>query len=192
MSGPPPATIELSTRQRALLEQLRQRQTAPQRLIRRVLILLTLAANPCLQATARDLGLNRISVRLWRDRWLDAAEALAQAELDAAEALAQAEKDNVSDHQFLGLIVEILDDAPRPGGPATFSPEQIVQIVALACEPPEKSGRPISHWTHRVLADEVKKRQIVKDIAPRSVGRFLKTGRVAAPSQPLLAQCEPA
>src|ERR1700719_2991449 len=171
MSGPPPATLDLTTRQRALLEQLRQRQTAPQRLIRRVLILLALAANPSLQTTARELGLNRISVRLWRDRWLA-----------AAEVLAQAEKDNLSDQQFLGLIQEILDDAPRPGGPATFSPEQIVQIVAVACESPEKAGRPISHWTHRELADEVKKRQIVKDIAPRSVGRFLKTGRPAAPS----------
>lgn len=126
MSGPPPATIDLSTRQRALLEQLRQRQTAPQRLVRRVLIVLALAANPCLRITARDLGLNRISVRLWRDRWLA-----------AAEALAQAEQDNLSDPQFLGLITEILDNAPRPGGPATFSPEQ---IVAVACEPPEKSG----------------------------------------------------
>jgi putative transposase len=181
MGGPPPATIELSTRQRALLEQLRQRHTAPQRLVRRVLILLSLADDPCLQTTARNLGLNRISVRLWRDRWLD-----------AAEALAQAEKNDLPDNQLLGLIAGILDDAPRPGGPATFSPEQIVQIVAVACEPPEKSGRPISHWTHRELADEVKKRQIVKDIAPRSVGRFLKTGRVAAPSQPLLAQCRPA
>jgi putative transposase len=181
MSGPPPASIHLSTRQRALLERLRQRQTAPQRLIRRVLILLALAANPCLQATARELGLNRISVRLWRDRWRD-----------AAEALAQAEKDDLSDSQLLGLIEGLLDDAPRPGGPATFSPEQIVQIVAVACEPPEKSGRPISHWTHRELADEVKRRRIVRDIAPRSVGRFLKTGRVAAPSQPLLAQCRPA
>jgi Homeodomain-like domain len=181
MSGPPPATIELSTRQRALLERLRQRQTAPQRLIRRVLIVRALAANPCLQAAARDLGLSRISVRLWRDRWLD-----------AAEALAQAEKDDLPDPQLLGLIEGILDDAPRPGGPATFSPEQIVQIVAVACEPPEKSGRPISHWTHRELADEVKRRQIVKDIAPRSVGRFLKTGRLAAPSQPLLAQCRSA
>jgi putative transposase len=181
MSGPPPATIDLSTRQRALLERLRQRQTAPQRLIRRVLILLALAANPCLQTAARDLGLNRISVRLWRDRWRD-----------AAEALAQAEKDDLPDSQLLGLIEGLLDDAPRPGGPATFTPEQIVQIVAVACEPPEKSGRPISHWTHRELADEVKKRQIVKDIAPRSVGRFLKTGRPPAPSQPLLAQCQPA
>ena len=181
MSGPPPATIDLSARQRALLEHLRQRQTASQRLVRRVLILLALAANPCLQTTARDLGLNRISVRLWRDRWLA-----------AAEPLAQAEKDDLSDTQLLGLIEEILDDAPRPGGPATFSPQQIVQIVAVACEPPEKSGRPISHWTHRELADEVKKRQIVKDIAPRSVGRFLKTGRPAASSQSLLAQCQPA
>jgi putative transposase len=181
MGGPPPATIELSTRQRALLEQFCQRHTAPQRLVRRVLILLSLADDPCLQTTARNLGLNRISVRLWRDRWLD-----------AAEALAQAEKDDLSDSQLLGLIEGLLDDAPRPGGPATFSPEQIVQIVAVACEPPEKSGRPISHWTHRELADEVKKRQIVKDIAPRSVGRFLKTGRPAAPPQPLLAQCQPA
>src|SRR6059058_903515 len=180
MGGPPPATIDLSTRQRALLEQLRQRQTAPQRLIRRVLIVLALAANPCLQTIARGLGLNRISVRTWRYRWLD-----------AAEDLARAEKDDVSDPQLLGLIEEILNDAPRPGGPATFSPEQIVQIVAVACEPPEKSGRPISHWTHRELADEVRKRQIVRDIAPRSVGRFLKTGRVAAPSQSLLAQCRP-
>jgi len=181
MGGPPPATIELSTRQRTLLEQLRQRQTAPQRLVRRVRILLALAANPCLQTAAGDLGLNRISVRLWRDRWRD-----------ATGDLAQAEKDDLSDQQLLGLIAEILDDAPRPGGPATFSPEQIVQIVAVACEPPEKSGRPISHWTHRELADEVKRRQIVKDIAPRTVGRFLKTGRPATPSQPLLAQSRPA
>jgi len=165
MSGPPPATIDLSTRQRALLERLRLRQTAPQRLVRRVLVLLALAANPCLQATARDLGLSRISVRLGRDRWLA-----------AADALAQAEEDDLSDQQLLALIEGILDDAPRPGGPATFSPEQIVQIVAVACEPPGKSGRPISHWTHRELADEVKRRQIVKDIAPRTVGRFLKTG----------------
>jgi putative transposase len=90
------------------------------------------------------------------------------------------------------LLEQVLDDAPRPGKPATFSPEQIVQIVALACEPPEKSGRPISHWTARELADEAKKRQIVRDISPRSVGRFLKTGRLAAAPQPLLAERQPA
>jgi homeodomain-containing protein len=181
MSGPPPATISLPVRQFSLFEQIRQRQTAPQRLVRRVLILLALSANPCLQATAANLGLNRISVRLWRDRWLA-----------AAEALTRAENDNVSDPQLLSLIEQVLDDAPRPGGPATFSPEQMVQIVAVACEPPDKSGRPISHWTARELADEAKKRQIVENISSRTVGRFLKTGRLAAASQPLLAQCQPA
>jgi putative transposase len=180
MSGPPPARISLSARQRCLLEQIRQRQTAPQRLVRRALILLALAANPCLQATAADLGLNRISVRLWRDRWLA-----------AAADLTQAEKDDLSDPQLLALIEQILDDAPRPGGPATFGPEQIVQIVAVACEPPDKSGRPISHWTARELADETKKRNIVQTISSRTVGRFLKAGRLAAASQPLLAECQP-
>ena len=180
MSGPPPVAITLSARQHCLLQQIHKRQTAPQRLVRRVLILLTLAANPCLQSAATELGLNRISVRLWRDRWLAAADALSQAETE-----------NLPDQQFLCLIEAILDDAPRPGGPATFSPEQIVQIVALACEPPDKSGRPISHWTARELADEAKKRNLVTSISSRSVGRFLKTGRLAAAPQPLLAERQP-
>jgi putative transposase len=62
-------------------------------------------------------------------------------------------------------------------------------VVAVACEPPEKSGRPIDHWTARELADEVQKRRIVPAISPRTVGRFLKGGRAAAAPQPLLAEC---
>src|SRR3954468_17561493 len=181
MSGPRPASITLSARQRAALEHLGRCQTASVRLVRRAAVLLALAGDPCLEKVAQGQGLTRVSVRLWRDRWLDAKDRLLAVEADGG-----------SDQGLLELIEDALDDAPRPGGPATFSPEQIVQIVAVACEPPSKSGRPISHWTHRELADEVKKRQIVKNIAPRSVGRFLKTGRVATPSQPLLAQSRPA
>ena len=48
----------------------------------------------------------------------------------------------------------------RPGAPTTFSAEQWCQIIALACEPPEASDRPISHWTPRELADEARKREI--------------------------------
>jgi Homeodomain-like domain len=165
-----------------LLQQLRQRQTASQRLVRRVAILLALADQPCLESVSQQLGLNRITVRLWRDRWLEAAPDLQQAEQDGGD----------PDTPLLGLIEQVLDDAPRCGKPATFSPEQIVQIVAVACEPPEKSGRPISHWTSTELADEVKKRQIVRRISPRSVGRFLKRGGLAAAPQPLLAQRQPA
>jgi len=180
MSAPPRA-VELSTRQRRLLEQIHKRQTAPVRLVRRVGILLALADDPCLQSVAQRLGLTRVSIRLWRDRWLDGAEQVRAAEADRAD-----------DQRLLELIELALDDAPRSGKPATFAPEQIVQIVAVACEPPEKSGRPISHWTSAELADEVKKRQIVKDVSPRSVGRFLNRGRPSAAQEPLLAQRQPA
>ena len=67
---------------------------------------------------------------------------------------------------------ERLQDAPRPGAPATFSAEQWCQIIALACEPREASGRPISHWTPRELADEARKRGIVGTISTRHVARF--------------------
>jgi putative transposase len=181
MSGPRPVSITLSARQRAALAHLSRSQTASVRLVRRVSVLLALADEPCLQKVARGQGLTRVSVRLWRDRWLDAKDALAAAEADG-----------VCDPDLLDMIEAALDDAPRPGGPATFTAEQIVRIVAVACEPPEKSDRPIDHWTHAELADEVKKRRIVQDISPRSVGRFLKGGGPSASQEPLLAQRQPA
>jgi len=181
MSGPRPASITLSARQRAALQHLSRCQTASVRLVRRADVLLALADDPCLEKVAQGQGLTRVSVRLWRDRWLDAKDRLLAVEADGG-----------SDQGLLELIEDALDDAPRPGGPATFSPEQIVQIVAVACEPPSKSGRPISHWTSAELADEVKKRHIVKDISPRSVGRFLKRGGPSASQEPLLAQRQPA
>jgi Homeodomain-like domain len=177
MSGPQALALPLSPLQQALLKRLVRRQTADQRLVRRAALLLALADDPRVQATAQRLGLNRLTVRHWRDRWLQAAPQLQQAEQQQAPESA-----------LLGLITQVLADAPRPGTPATFSPEQIVQVVAVACEPPEQSGRPIDHWTRRELADEVKKRRIVQDISPRSVGRFLKRGRVAAAQEPLLAE----
>src|SRR5262249_37925845 len=113
----------------------------------------------------------------WRDRWLGATPQLHQAEQEQAPEPA-----------LLARIEQVRADAPRPGAPATFTPEQIVQLVAVACEPPEQSGRPIDHWTARELADEVKKRGIVPDISPRGAGRFLKGGRAAAAQGPLLAE----
>jgi putative transposase len=180
MRGPAALAVPLSDRQRDLLGRLTRRQTAPVRLARRAEVVLALAADPCVEAAARSLGLTRLTVRLWRDRWLA-----------AAAALAAAERERGADRLLPALVEEALNDAPRPGGPATFSPEQIVGIVAVACEPPEKSGRPISHWTARELADEAKRREIVSDISPRTVSRFLKTGRATAAQEPLLAQRRP-
>jgi putative transposase len=54
--------------------------------------------------------------------------------------------------------------------------------VALACEAPSESGRPVTHWSTTELADEAIKRGIVEDISARSVGRFLKGGRFSEAS----------
>ncbi len=58
------------------------------------------------------------------------------------------------------------EDLPRPGTPARITAEQRCQIEAMACEEPEDSGRPISQWTSREIADEVMKRGIVDSISP--------------------------
>jgi putative transposase len=180
MNGPRPTPIAVSSRQRVVLQSILKRHTASQRLVRRVRILLALVDNPAVEAVAEQLHFNRLTVRLWRDRWLQATALLQQAEQEEA-----------SDSQLLDLIQQILTDAPRPGTPATFTPEQLVQLVAVACEPPERSGRPIDHWTDRELADELTKRAIVSAISPRSVGRFLKGSRSPTSPQSLLAQRQP-
>jgi len=175
MPGPPPPTVVLSDRLRAVLEHLARRQTSSQRLVRRLQIVLATAAGHATAVIARQHGLDRSTVRTWRTRWLVLAPRL-EAAITAGD----------DDRLLARLVTDALDDAPRSGAPPTFSAEQVVQIVALACEPPPGSDRPVSHWTPRELADEAVKRAIVPTISPRSVGRFLGSGRPPTPSEPVL------
>jgi putative transposase len=161
MPGPKPPAVPLSeSERRELLDLIRAHKT-PQHYSFRAHIILLLAEGQNAPEVARHLGTSRRTVRLWRRHWLA--------------------RPNSS-------VAERLQDAPRPGAPATFSAEQWCQIIAVACEPPEASGRPISHWTPRELADEARKRGIVERISERHVGRFLKSGRPQAAPQSLLAQ----
>ena len=64
--------------------------------------------------------------------------------------------------------------SPGPAPPASSLPSRSSLILAVACEPPEKSGRPITHWTAHELADEVVKRGIVPSISVAQVGRYLR------------------
>jgi putative transposase len=169
--------VQLTARQRACLEQIARRQTNPQRLVRRAKILLALETGATQCHVMRQLHLNRETVQVWCRRWCALASKLEQMEADGG-----------SDNVLTTGIVEALTDHPRAGTPATFTAEQIVQIVAVACEDPTDSGRPISHWTPREVADEVRKRGIVATISTRSVGRFLKSGRFTAASGRVLAQ----
>ncbi len=174
MPGPQPVPITVSPRQRAVLERLLRQPSCPQACVRRITIILAAAAGERNDPLAARLGCTPNTIRRWRARW-----ALAQADLAVVD----------DDEAGLrALIAEVLADAPRPGAPVTFTAEQIVQIINLACTPPADSGRPVDAWTPRELAAEAEKRQLVTSISPRSVGRFLKTGRSQTASQPLLAQ----
>ena len=125
---------------------------------------------------AGRIGCERHAVGLWRRRWAEAFGRLVLVECCEKEsALPRA-------------IDDLLSDRPRPGCPGKFTAEQVTQILAVACEPPEDSERPISHWTPRELAAEAIKRGIVEAISERHVGRFLKSGRSQTASEPLLAQ----
>jgi putative transposase len=72
------------------------------------------------------------------------------------------------------ILGRLLSDAYRSGTPPKFSAEQVVQIIALACEAPLDSERPVSHWTPKEIAAEAMRRGIVKSISVQSVERFLK------------------
>jgi putative transposase len=163
MPGPQPLSITVSPPQQAVLERLLRQQTCPHALVRRATIVLAAATGQRNEAIAQHLGCSPTTVRLWRARWAAAESQLAAAEGD--------------ERALRSAIADVLADAPRPGAPATFTAEQIVQIIALACTPPATSGRPVDAWTPRELADEAQKRQIVPSISARSVGRFLKTSR---------------
>src|SRR6266498_2466849 len=74
-------------------------------------------------------------------------------------------------------VADRLSDLPRSGKPVRITDEQVCRMVELACEAPERSGRPISQWTAREIADEEKQRGIVETISARHAARLLKRGR---------------
>lgn len=155
-------TVTVTARQRAMLEPLTRGRLTPQRLVERCRVVLMSADGRTNEAQAGELGVDRQRVRRWRQRWAK-----------ATEVLAAAEEEGVSDKDLEKLVIGVLNDDERSGAPPKFTPEQIVGIIALACEPPADSGLPVSHWTPPELAREAIKRGIVESISPRQVDRFL-------------------
>jgi putative transposase len=147
-----------------------RRQAHPHRLVTRAKIILEIDSGTSHSQIARQLGLDRSTIIYWHHRWLEEAAKILRSEAEPA-----------NDRLLAAQIEATLSDKPRSGTPPTFTAEQICQIVAVACEPPAESQRPISHWTPRELADEVEKRGLVATISVRSVGRFLKSGGFEAP-----------
>ncbi len=155
------AKIQLTERQYEVLQQIRRSTIAPQRLVQRVEVILMAFAGMLNATIAQKVGLTRKQVGLWRRRWQQSFEALVAIECRETQA------------ELRRTIEDVLSDAPRSGSTGSFTAEQVTQILAVACEPPEQSGRPIDRWTHRELAEEVVLRGIVPSISVSQVGRYL-------------------
>ena len=154
MRGPKPPMITLSPEERQGLERLVRRHTTAQQVSLRARIVLAAAEGLNNAQIAVQVGVDVDTVRRWRQRWLSL-------QVVSLEDLP---------------VEDRLTDVPRPGRPAELTAEQVCQIVALACEAPSLAGRPISQWTGREIAEEVRARGIVAQISPRHAARLLKKG----------------
>jgi putative transposase len=141
-------TLHLKEQEQEELQQIINRHSTPQQIAQRARIVVLASQGYSQARIARELNICRKSARLWRERWVSGREK------------------NIA-------VLNCLKDAERSGAPATFELEQIMHLFALACESPEESDRPISHWTSRELANEMIQRGIVTTISPRHVGRLL-------------------
>ena len=172
------AKLIVTERQQTTLDVMTRSSTCPQGVAQRARMILLAFAGEDNETIARKLRCERPAVGIWRRRWVRAFERLTLIECGEKQpALAHA-------------IERLLGDSPRSGWAGKFTAEQVTHILAVACEPPDKCGRPVTHWTPRELADEVKKRGLVTSISPRQVGRFLKYGGTETASESLLAQCQ--
>jgi putative transposase len=165
MPTPIPPEVVLNEQERAELERVARAYTTGQQLALRARMVLLAGDGLNNTQIARELGVDDDTPGQWRRRWLHFRE-VALEDVSVAERLA---------------------DAPREGAPAKFTPEQVCQIIALACEKPAESERPISQWSHRELADEIVRRGIVESISPRHAGRLLKSSRPQATPDSVLA-----
>jgi hypothetical protein len=164
-------SIELSPLQKKILEEMIRCRLLSQSLVQRAKIILQASAGTKNKVISADLKVKEETVGLWRKRWISRMSEFAAYE-NKPKMLRQ-------------LIEQTLSDAPRTGAPATFTPEQVCLLIALACEKPPEH---LSQWSRTSLVQEAIKRNIVESVSPTSIGRFLKSGTDKTASITLLAK----
>jgi transposase len=156
------AKTTITERQQGILQTFSRAVTAPSRLRQRATIILLAFEGLLNEDIAPRVGLTHRQVGRWRRRWANAWNQLI--DIECCESRADLRR----------AMEAVLADEPRPGAPGKFTAEQVTQILAVACEPPAKSDRPITHWTVQELTDEVIRRGIVGSISPAQVYRYLR------------------
>lgn len=158
--------VVITERQQEILREMSRSRTVPYRLVGRARIVLLAFEGRSNEEIAAEVGMERHQVGVWRRRWAGSFDKLVRIEcVDGLPSLRRA-------------IEAVLADAPRSGSPGKFTAEQVARILALACEPPANSGRPITHWTAAELASEAQKRGIVDSISPSQVRSYLNEAQL--------------
>ncbi|WP_034092605.1 IS630 family transposase [Streptacidiphilus albus] len=67
-----------------------------------------------------------------------------------------------------------LADRKRPGRPARFTPVQVAEAKALACQLPAETGIPLARWSCPELAAELIARGVTDSVSASTVRRWLR------------------
>jgi len=156
------AKIRLTTVMYEILSELSSSRNIGRAIAVRATVILMAVEKYNNQAIASCLACCAKTVGIWRRRWRDSFKALLRMQFTECKAA------------FQRSIIKCLSDAPRSGSPGTFTAEQIVSVIGVACESPAQSSRPVTCWTGKELADEAKKRGIVDSVSPSHVNRILR------------------
>ena len=160
---------QLSEIQKHILLSITKLRASGQHLVRRVRIVLLASEGYTNEDIAPQVPCHVNTAQTWRSRWNQQQATLATLEATGDEKALRAY-----------IVGTVLADDPSNGKRGKYTPEQITQLYAIACEKPEDSGRPISHWSCRELGNEMVKRGIVEKLPTSTVWDFLKSGRLEA------------
>ncbi len=166
--------IEITDKIRNILYKFARSRTLSVRQVQRAKIFLLCADELNNMQISIRVGLGQDSVSRWRTRFSKALPRLVEIEKKSPKDL---EKE----------VSVVLMDEPRPGQPATYTDEQIIKILEIACRDPKEYGYEVSHWSLNQLVNAVIKEGIVESISAKTISRFLKYGENPPSSRPLLA-----
>lgn len=166
--GKPPAPpIPISSRQYQILEKEESKQTIAHQYKIRFGIILGASTGKSNSQLKRDLKISLNTVKRWRNRWT-----LAWESLNIYESGTNSKP--TKDYELLNRMKEILSDKPRSGTPKRITMSQEQQILALACEKPEKYGIAMTHWNRDMLAKVAIKQGVIEKVSPRYISVILK------------------
>jgi transposase len=158
-------TPVLSELIKSILTKMSRSRSISSSLTKRATIVLLASEGKTNQDIGEQLHMHYNNVATWRKRFIQATPVLQKVETSEPEKLTDE-------------IKSLLSDKHRCGCPATYTQEQIVQIIDLACKSPSDFGYEVSQWSLNLLVSEILKQGICEQMSAKSVSRFLKRSTI--------------